>query len=513
MIKTMYYSIKLDTYYAVNSLIYTLRKVSVFRDIFTEKAYQSKILKFIIGFFGLILSLFRSFASKIFYFFILMLIANYIAEDSMPVFYHLFFFFSFLGLFLNNKLMNNSMKKYLCLNVFEMDAKNYLKYNLFWISVQNVMFNAICFYLLKVDYKVAGILIGIQFFMRIVGEAFDILYFRTFQKFWYDNYFLYFPILGGLLVCAFLPFKDIIITSSMINLAFVVFFVLGILGLIYILSYDNYQSLFKNVRSVERAIASKDNGRDAITDIRDNDIIVSDSKISNKTGYDYFHTIFYERHRGLLLKSAKNNAILLGIGYVILSYLSLNDLKFQHTVYQFFQSPFGWFVFLMYFINCGGVVTRAMFYNCDHAMLRYNFYRNPEVVIGLFKKRLRTIVLVNLLPAFVIAFGNLFLMFITGDIVIIDSLLMFVFLISLSVFFSVHHLVMYYLLQPYDRSNNMRNPLFVIINVLLYVIRYLFSRFTVSMSILSISGLAVCILYIIIGISLVKHYGPKTFKI
>ena len=513
MIKTLYYSLKLDTYYGVNSLIYTLRKVSVFRDIFTEKAYQSKLLKIIIGFFGFLLSLLRSFASKIFYFFILMLIANYIAKDSMPVFYHLFFFFSFMGLFLNNKLMNNSMKKYLCLNVFEMDAKNYLKYNLFWISIQNIVFNSICFYLLKVDLRIACILVGIHFFMRIVGEAFDILYFRTFQKFWYDNPFLYFPILGALLVCAFLPFKGIVLTNSIINLAFVVFFVLGILGLIYILSYDNYQSLFKNVRSVERAIASKDNGRDLITDIRDNDIVVSDNKLNNKSGYDYFHTIFYERHRGILLKNAKNSAIILGVVYVVLSYLSLNDLKIQDTINQFYQSSFGWFVFLMYFINCGGVVTRAMFYNCDHAMLRYNFYRNPEVVIGLFKKRLKTIVLVNLLPAFVMAFGNLFLMFITGDIVIVESLLMFVFLISLSIFFSVHHLVMYYLLQPYDRSNNMRSPLFVVINIALYVICYLFSRISVSMTILSVVGLSVCILYIIIGIALVKKYGPNTFKV
>lgn len=513
MIKTMYYSLKLDTYYAVNSLIYTLRKVSIFRDIFTEKAYQSKLLKFIIGFFGFLLSLFKSFASKVFYFFILYLIANYISKDYTPVFYHLFFFFSFLGLFLNNKLMNNSMKKYLCLNVFEMDAKNYLKYNLFWVLTQNLIFNVMCLYLLKVDWRMAGILVGIQLFMRIVGEAFDILYFRTFQKFWYDNYFLYFPILGGLLVCAFLPFKGIIITESIINLAFVIFFVLGILGLIYILSYDNYQSLFKNVRSVERALAAKDNGRDAITDIRDNDIVVSNSKLSNKNGFDYFHTIFYERHRGILLKNAKNNAILLGIVYVVLSYLCLNDLKIQGTVNQFFNSSFGWFVFLMYFINCGGVVTRAMFYNCDHAMLRYNFYRNPEVVVGLFKKRLKTIILVNLLPAFVIAFGNLFLMFITGDISIIPSLLMFVFLISLSVFFSTHHLVMYYLLQPYDRSNNMRSPLYMIVNIGLYLICYLFSRISVSMLYFSIAGLLMCIIYTIIGVQLVKKIGPITFRV
>ena len=69
----------------------------------------------------------------------------------------------------------------------------------------------------------------------------------------------------------------------------------------------------------------------------------------------------------------------------------------------------------MYLINRGSVVTQAMFYNCDHAMLRYNFYREPDVILGLFKKRLTMLIKINLLPAIVIAIGSIVLLSITTD--------------------------------------------------------------------------------------------------
>ncbi|MBQ8131672.1 MAG: hypothetical protein IJ193_04195 [Bacilli bacterium] len=513
MIRTLYYSIKLDTYYAVNSLIYTLRKMPVMKEIFTDKSYQSKPLKFLFGLFGFVLSLLKSFVSKFFYCFVLFAIANYISKDSTPVFYHLFFFFSLMGMFLNNKLLNSSMKKYLCLNIFEMDAKKYLRYNLFWMTLQNLVFNSLCFYLMGIDWKAGILLVLSQACMRVIGEGFDIWYFRTFQKYWYDNALLYFPLLGSLLICAFLPFKDIVISELFLRFSFVICIVLSVLSYVYIISYKYYQSLFKRVYNLASTLSNKNNGRDSITDIRDNDIVIADEKISNKTGYDYFHTIFYERHRGILLRSAKNNAVLLGVIYVVISYLCLKDLKFQSTVFYFLTNRLGWFIFIMYFINCGSVVTRAMFYNCDHAMLRYNFYRNPDVIKGLFKKRLFTVIKVNLLPAFVVGFGNLFLLFVSGDIDIIPSILMFAFMITLSIFYSSHHMILYYLLQPYDKDMNMRSPFFAIINGGLYFVCYSFSNLVTSSYVLSICGFVFCFLYVLIGVKLVEKYGPMKFHL
>lgn len=73
-----------------------------------------------------------------------------------------------------------------------------------------------------------------------------------------------------------------------------------------------------------------------------------------------------------------------------------------------------YFVFIMYMINRGTVVTQAMFMNCDHSMLTYRFYRTPKVILALFKERLKTLIGINLIPALVIAIGLPLILFITG---------------------------------------------------------------------------------------------------
>ena len=128
MIKTLYYSLKIDTFYAINSFIYFLRKLPIFRDLFTDDIYNSNVLKMLIGSIGIILSIGRAFIYRIIYFFIIYLISNTISDNPF-CFYHVFFFFSIIGMFINNRLLGTSMKKYLSIVVFNMDAKNFIKFN------------------------------------------------------------------------------------------------------------------------------------------------------------------------------------------------------------------------------------------------------------------------------------------------------------------------------------------------------------------------------------------------
>ena len=71
MIKTLIINLKIDVAFSVNSFIYALRKLPIFRDLFTDDIYKNKTLKRIIGFLGLILSLARMFIMKGLYFFII----------------------------------------------------------------------------------------------------------------------------------------------------------------------------------------------------------------------------------------------------------------------------------------------------------------------------------------------------------------------------------------------------------------------------------------------------------
>lgn len=105
---------------------------------------------------------------------------------------------------------------------------------------------------------------------------------------------------------------------------------------------------------------------------------------------------------------------------------------------------------LMYFINRGNTVTQVLFFNCDSSMLSYRFYRQPRVILGIFTARLKSLTAINLLPTAVIALGLPLLLLCSGGTdTPTDYLVLPLAILAMSVFFSVHYLVLYYLLQPY----------------------------------------------------------------
>ncbi len=146
-------------------------------------------------------------------------------------------------------------------------------------------------------------------------------------------------------------------------------------------------------------------------------------------------------------------------------------------------------------------------------MLKYNFYREENVILGFFKKRLITVVKVNLIPGVLIAIGNVILLFITGGSNIITYISMFIFIISLCIFFSVHYLVLYYLLQPYNKDLMVKSVPYSVITLGTYLVSYYVSEIKISTLLFSIFGIGFSIVYIVVGLLLVKKYAPLNFRI
>ena len=132
-------------------------------------------------------------------------------------------------------------------------------------------------------------------------------------------------------------------------------------------------------------------------------------------------------------------------------------------------------------------------------MLTYRFYRQPDAILGLFKARLKTIVKINLMPALVIACGLPFLLFVTGGTeYYLNYLLLFVSILAMSVFFSVHHLVLYYLLQPYNVHMESKSGVYTV-----RIPTLIFASLTILFS----------VIYIIVALILVYKYAPRYFKL
>ena len=124
MIKTLKTSFKIDMTYAINSFIYNLKHMPIFKDLFPDDSlYKSVKAKKVIRVLGLLLSTLKIVLYKILYFSIIYMIAEAInPKNIIPVFLHIYFIFTIIGIFINNKILSTSTKKEFSIVVFNMNA-------------------------------------------------------------------------------------------------------------------------------------------------------------------------------------------------------------------------------------------------------------------------------------------------------------------------------------------------------------------------------------------------------
>ena len=118
------------------------------------------------------------------------------------------------------------------------------------------------------------------------------------------------------------------------------------------------------------------------------------------------------------------------------------------------------------------------------------------------------------LPLINTTIGNIILMTISKNTYSITTLLTtFLFIISLSVLYSVHYLVIYYLLQPFNKNMQPKKFSYSIATLVTYILTYSISDIILPSEVLSVFGVLIVIVYIIISLLLVYKIAPKTFKL
>ena len=83
----------------------------------------------------------------------------------------------------------------------------------------------------------------------------------------------------------------------------------------------------------------------------------------------------------------------------------------------------------------------------------------------------------------------------------------------MSIFFSIHYLVMYYLLQPYNVNTELKNTTYSIVQGITYLVCYYFMQLRLPTVPFGIAIIIFTIIYSSISLMLVYKLAPKTFKI
>lgn len=319
-------------------------------------------------------------------------------------------------------------------------------------------------------------------------------------------------------------FKLRIFTSSFIVSIPTIVLVLAtfIGGVLYLIKFNGYQDAVDAVTKQDDPLLNVMNNFNATkfddVKIKDKEFYATKDlgeKYKNKEGYDFFNAIFFERYRRLFEKPIINRLIIifaLFAGLVVASFMfpqvenGINKLKVNSLLPVL--------VFVMYFVAIGSKACKAMFYNCDISLLKYGYYRQKSVLLKNFQIRLNKISFLNLIPALaicIVVFLSNFLFNMSWSIS--DFIVFIVSILFLAIFFSVHHLFMYYIFQPYTTDAGVRNPFFAIVNFIVYLLALVSNNIRNAPAYFAALVISVTFVYIVIALILVYRIAPKTFTV
>ena len=521
MLKTFIQSFKLCNTYKVNTIIYSIKQIPIIKKILPNSLYKSKALKIIGNIISILMELASIFLGKLLYIALMIFaVLSLYKTNTQDTFLNIITFLTIAGALLNTYMFNPTKDKYYAMFIMRMDAKKYALSN-YWYAIAKIIIGFMPFTIifgLLANINLA-ICILIPFYVASAKVIFGAYCLKDYEKksiVINENKPVKFiwGIIGLSLLLAYgLPYLNIVITPLIFVIISVIAIIAGIFSIRYINKFNKYREMYKEILTTSN-MNVQETAKQVNKETVLGQIELTGNISSNKKGYAYFNDLFVKRHSKILSKSAKKlSYILLFIIIAVIFIIQTNE-GFKSKTNELLLTYLPYFVFIMYMINRGQVVTQAMFMNCDHSMLTYAFYRSPKAILSLFKERIKSVVLINLFPAIILGLGLSVILYLTGGTDnIYNYLIIFSSIIAMSVFFSIHHLVIYYLLQPYNVESETKSSTYTIVNVITYLVCYYMMRLHMPTTYFGIATIIFAVCYCIISLIIAYKLAPKTFKL
>ncbi|WP_313640840.1 hypothetical protein [Paenibacillus sp.] len=519
-----------------NRLIYYFKKLPVLGKLLKDDIYSNVALKQIFAGIVLVLKVLWGFLNKFAYLGIVVYLPIVLTNKELPLaeqyalFLHIFVVLSFIVAAVSNVfILEPKRDKYICVKLMRIPAKQYMHATLLLKGLTFFI------YFLPALTVFAGIfgaplwhgvwLTLLLTSWRIVTEALNLLYFDKKGIVLVKKLGWVWSVIGLGCLLAYVP---LYLGHSFVNdaigfsvpVSFVIVILGGIAG-VYIGKYPNYRSAVDVVTKIDDPLLDMSRmmkeARVAEVQTKEKDFSpeqLKDQQFQGKTGYAYLNAIFFSRHKRLLIQPIQRRVTIIGVLFIVavlIMFISPETFS-KLTTYLLGGLPF--FVFIMNYTSIGERVCRAMFYNCDLSLLRYGFYREQAATLDNFKIRLIKLSGLNLIPAFAICIACTFLLLLSGEEWgLVDAVIFWVTILCLSLFFSVHHLFMYYIFQPYSTELNMKNPFFFIINSIVLGLSVACIGISSTSSFFSLIVLAGTIAYMVIAVTMVYKFSSRTFRV
>ena len=521
MLKTLRLSFSLKNTYRVNGILYSLKQIPLVKKLLPESLYRVRGLKIFANAVSVLWEVVSMFLWKFLYFATMVCGIGALYEAMPPdrVFLHIFLFLTIIGAFLNTGLFNPTRDKYYALILMRMSAKEFALVD-YGYTILKVMIGFLpCTLLfgglfsvplplcLLLPFSVAGMKLTVA-----AGYLWD--YEKRGTAYNENRFGKWIRIGAGLLLAAayVLPAFGVTVPFAVSVGIFVAAAITGAVSICKILHFSDYRPMYQKILS--QLFSQMDTARAANKKAAEN-IISADAAItSRKKGFEYLNELFIRRHRKILWKSSLRIAAVCLALFLLICLAFFFEPETKTEINEILMTFLPYFVFIMYAINRGTVFTKALFMNCDHSLLTYSFYKQPKMVLKLFSIRLREIIKINLVPAAVIGGGLALLLWASGGTDhSLDYAMLVVSILCMSMFFSVHYLTIYYLLQPYNAGTEMKSGTYQIVLSVTYLACFLLMRLRMEILLFGMLCIAFCVLYGAAACILVYKLAPKTFRL
>lgn len=520
-LKTLQLSFSLKNTYRVNSILYSLKQIPLVKKILPERLYSVRGCKVFANVLSVLWELVSVFLGKLLYFLIMVSGAGALYAGLPPadIFLHILLFLTVIGAFTNTNLFNPSRDKYYAMILMRMDARSYTLVNYGYAILKltagflpfSVLFGLgsgvplwLC---LLFPFSVAGMKMAVAASSLRDFERRGLAYNENrLGKFFWLAVFLLLGAAYGL------PAAGIALPWQVCAVCLAAAVPAGVLGARKIWTFSLYREMYQQILS--RSMQQMESAGELSQKMSQKAISADTGITSRKKGFEYLNELFIKRHQKILWKASRRIAAvcLFLLAAFLLAFCYLPQVKEKTN--ELLMTSLPYFVFIMYAVNRGTGFTKALFMNCDHSLLTYSFYKQPGYVLKLFQIRLREIIKINLLPALVIGLGLALLLYCSGGTENpLDYGILFISILCLSVFFSIHYLTLYYLLQPYNVGTEVKSGMYQIALSATYFVCFYLMRLQMPTTLFGILCIAFCVLYSAAACFLVYTFAPKTFRL
>lgn len=526
MFKTLLISFKLKNTYRVNAILHGFRQIPLIRKIFPPDVYSMTGFKVFAYVISILWEIFSMFAFEIAYLFLAVTVWRGTLEipdhNAVRFIFHLLVPFTIMGAFVNNYIFTPEKHKYYAMIQLGMDAKKFTLVNYAFKLLKHFIgffVAAMIFFADRIGIKGCLLLAVYGAAAKIAVCPLEMIRFKKGKKLAAKAKLSILTLLLGCAVIIGLYVTAVIWYMIPLKVSYAIialFIIAAVIAVPYILKYDNYRALNKEILNAEfvSQMDIKAAQRQNFQKNTQKNISADTGITSDKSGFEYLNELFVKRHKKILWESSIKVTFALSIVLILMCIVCILVPKEAKGINKYISNSLPYFVFVMYAVNRGMQFTQALFVNCDHSLLTYPFYKEPKSILTLFRIRLREIIKVNLLPAAVGGIGLALLLYLSGGTdnpinygVIIVSIC------ALSIFFSVHYLTIYYLLQPYNAGTEIKNGTYRLITMVTYLVCYWMIYLHVPTLLFGILTIIFCVVYIIAACLLVYKFAPKTFRI